>query len=310
MISNPDFDSTHDTATQAFEMPRRSFLSGLGLLTFTAFAGGDTAVAQTRQGQLRRLETAYDTPYIQELPEETYYAPLQLSAVETNPRLSGHIPNNGIAYAVTHAGFMDKDSGDVAEHLRAGRLNSDATEEFLRAREGIYGDYDSYRHQIELLFDKLRETEAPVICFSEAADIANPHFPRPELRPPADAFLVQTHAGAGTLKATVEIATDTAPYHQTEIQRPNRLFAALQRSGVREVRVAGEYGFSLYQPRSLACLGATSYRLEDAGFIVRGIEGAVFPSDDTNTWLNNPYGNYPMRNALYGDGRVSFDSVH
>lgn len=209
-------------------------------------------------------------------------------AIGNNPRLSQPIKNPGYAYAVTHPGFAETSISE-ARHLLS-RPDSKEFRQWIDVDRGFYrrlaglvqgehGDYTAHRDRLIEMYDAFKHTDVPVLCFYETRTLDDPTSLRPEFALPKHAFGVGTAFADGKLWDVSNVRDSQSSTGFTEEpQRADLLFANLRKSGVREIRVAGEYSFDPWDTDP-ACLGVTSSMLHDQGFRVRGISGAVFPPE-------------------------------
>jgi hypothetical protein len=95
--------------------------------------------------------------------------------------------------------------------------------------------------------------------------------------------------------ACSRLLTPLAPRAIEEQQDPTLLFEAWREAGITEVRVAGEYSYN-FTDQTPACLGRTTLTLLEAGFDVRGIEGAIYPPQAPSKFRNTD-----VASALFSD---------
>lgn len=281
----------------------KSFAAAAGLGAISDLSSDSTPGNYSYARLADRLERmpVYKAPYREKdfsydfsldlTPEDpTSYRYLQREslAVMGNPRLKKPIPNKGVAYAVTHAGFIEGTVSEAATQLRLaetahkyrpGQKDLQFFEDLAKnIVEGHMGDYEAHRNNLVRLYDFMGKSAVPSVCFYEHEVLREPDRVRPEFAVPEQAFVVATGFATGDFAPEVEIAEDAALRgFVIEQQNSCMLYDALRDAGINEVHVAGEYSFNFTD--EVGCLGGTAMSLMGAGFRVRGIEGAVYPPE-------------------------------
>lgn len=237
----------------------------------------------------REKDFSYDFNLDLEAPTPSYkFQQRENLAVAGNQRLKVPIRNEGVAIAVTHAGFIEGTVADAATLLRLAEVEPKykPIQEDLRFFEdlaknivdGRMGDYEAHRDNLVRLYDFMGKSTVPSVCFYDQQVLREPDRVRSEFAVPERAFVVATGIATGDFAPTVEVADDGAMRgFTTEQQNPCMLYDALRDAGIKEIHVAGEYGFNFNS--NAGCLGGTAMSFMDAGFRVRGIEGAVYPPE-------------------------------
>lgn len=275
---------------------RRSFLRaaaatavGAAIPRASSFSGNSEY--NLRSKQLRDLTSVrvYDAPWLNEEPtfdldakvDTTNFPQRDKLVVASNQRLYTPMSSRGHAYAITHPGFIEGQIDSFRKDLASGKPVNPRDEDLLAKiadiARGKYGDFESHQNNMLRVFKTLGETTTPTVCLYDSID--NPTVIRPEFRSPDNSFSLATLLADGTLAETVPIKdANEARGYTKETQDPNLLFDAWKDAGVSEVHVGGEFSI---QPDTgeTACLGQTTEMFLDAGFAVRGIQGAIYPPE-------------------------------
>ncbi|MET1032980.1 MAG: hypothetical protein ABWX94_00610 [Candidatus Saccharimonadales bacterium] len=275
---------------------RRSFLRAAVATATAAALSRNSSFSSNpeynlRSRQLRDLASVqtYDAPKSYDAPAFHMNAKVDTSnfpqrdklVVASNQRLYRPMTSKGHAYAITHPGFIEGQIDSFRKDLVAGKPVNPRDEDLLakiaNIAQGKYGDFEAHQNNMLRVFKTLGETTTPTVCLYDS--INDPAAIRPEFRSPNNSFSLATLLADGTLAETVSMQdeNDTLGY-VNEAQDPNLLFDAWKDAGVTEVHVGGEFSM---QPDTgdTACLGKTTEMFLDAGFTVRGIQGAIYPPE-------------------------------
>ena len=240
---------------------------------------GDSYGNIVQAGELQTALRPYTEPPREDTTNQIPEYPLRKQvAVAANSRINEISPAKS-AFAVVHAGFV---AGELSKWRRlfqqedADTMHPGEEEQVvLDMASGKLGNMSIHQGHMARLLGVLAKSEQTILSYIEEPDMYNAAIPSARLRPPANSFQI------ATLEASPYTAQSVSYIHgnqvHTEQQETYRLYDSMRQAGVETIYVAGEYSFNPWSKMS-ACLGGVALDLMDEGFSVRGVQGAVYPT--------------------------------
>lgn len=188
------------------------------------------------------------------------------------------------AYVIVHAGYTEYEGIIQRKELTQYKngINGDEYRQAIADEwqmylqnidDGFYGNYINYLSNISRLIRHLNKNNELAIYALEEKDFYHPIIPRPELLPGSNAKLIVTENHTAFYVKTVQTKEGEVP------QNIEAMFRLLRQAGVQEIRLTGELSFN---DSNLACLGGVADGFRKKGFIIKGIQGAIFPTKELN----------------------------
>ena len=185
--------------------------------------------------------------------------------------------SSGVCNLIVHPGFA---------------LYEKSARELVRDSASTYGDYPAYIDNLKILTETLKSSDQLTIFALEQRVQEGLATLDAALTPFDGSALIVTRNLSGSVEERVMVNG------QEQVQSLALILALLRANGVREIRVAGE--FVWYKEHG--CLGALAAEFEKEGFIVKGIEGCLYPSNAPTECED------PFLSRLYDDS-IAMDDV-
>jgi hypothetical protein len=264
------------TRREVFRLTAGAAVGNTIAYTVTSDGGPAVVAAQEVQQALAPLQG----PARSSIIRRQSYPLLENVVVADNPGIY-HGSHSTTAFAVVHADYARSYLTQLRHEYDTLPPNylieKSIAQPMIDMADGRLGSLTAHQGRLSRLLRKLDTSIRPVLAYLEETDFYDATVPAASLAPPAQAFQIATQPASGLTLLDVNYKHHNDSRVYTAPQLLPTLYETLAQRGVTRVLMAGAFTFNPWT-KTPDSLGDVALGLMDAGFEIRGISGAVYPS--------------------------------